>query len=184
MRTYKRKNTLDRDRRMAVAVRLTGEGLSLRQAAARLSVSYQTVANDLARHREGSLNAARDAAIDRANIRRAQLAGVPWEEISLAVVAERDNWQCGICRKPVPCEWDDGTRKLAPSLDHVVPIERGGAHLYGNVQLSHLFCSLSKGCGKREPWRVQRLTAESLAIAARNAFTSEGLRQIAAENVA
>lgn len=49
MRTYKRKHTLDKNRRMAVAVRLTREGLSLRQAAARLSVSYQTVANDLAR---------------------------------------------------------------------------------------------------------------------------------------
>ena len=49
MRTYKRKKTLDKDRRMAVAVRLTHEGLSLRQVAARLSVSYQTVANDLRR---------------------------------------------------------------------------------------------------------------------------------------
>lgn len=34
---------------MAVAARLRGEGMSLRQIAARQSVSYQTVANDLAR---------------------------------------------------------------------------------------------------------------------------------------
>jgi transposase len=49
MRSYKRKQTLDKDRRMAVAVRLIREGLSLREAAARLSVSHQTVANDLRR---------------------------------------------------------------------------------------------------------------------------------------
>lgn len=49
MRTYRRKLTLDKDRRMAVAVRLTAEGLSLREVSARLSVSHQTVANDLAR---------------------------------------------------------------------------------------------------------------------------------------
>jgi len=49
MRTYKRKTLLDRDRRMAVAVRLRAEGLSLRQVAARLYVNHQTVANDLAR---------------------------------------------------------------------------------------------------------------------------------------
>lgn len=49
MRTYRRKNTMDKGRRMAVAVRLTAEGLSLREVAARMSVSHQTVANDLAR---------------------------------------------------------------------------------------------------------------------------------------
>jgi transposase len=49
VRTYRRKKLLDPDRRMAVAVRLSAEGLSLRQTAARLSVSYQTVARDLAR---------------------------------------------------------------------------------------------------------------------------------------
>jgi len=185
MRTYKRKQTLDKDRRMAVAVRLTREGLSLRQAAARLSVSYQTVANDLRRHHEGSLNTSRVRAIDQGNIRRAQLAGVLWEEISFAIVAERDGWQCGICGKPVPREWDDGTRKLMPSLDHVVPIEHGGPHLYSNVQLTHLFCNLSKGCGKREPWRVRGLTQESLAAAAREVFARESLSRLAtAENAA
>ena len=49
MRTYKPRPQLDKDRRMAVAVRLTAEGLSLRQIAARLSVSYMTVARDLER---------------------------------------------------------------------------------------------------------------------------------------
>jgi hypothetical protein len=49
VRTYRRKKLLDPDRRMAVAVRLRAEGLSLRQVSARLYVSHQTVANDLAR---------------------------------------------------------------------------------------------------------------------------------------
>jgi Homeodomain-like domain-containing protein len=49
MRTYKPRPQMDKDRRMAVAVRLTAEGLSLREVAARLSVSYMTVARDLAR---------------------------------------------------------------------------------------------------------------------------------------
>ena len=49
MRTYKRKLTLDKDRRMAVAVRLTAEGLSLREIAGRLTVSHMTITRDLAR---------------------------------------------------------------------------------------------------------------------------------------
>jgi hypothetical protein len=49
-RTYKRKRLRpDPDRRMAAAVDLRARGLSLRQIAAELLCSYQTVANDLAR---------------------------------------------------------------------------------------------------------------------------------------
>jgi len=46
---YRRKREGDPVRRMALAVRHTAEGLSLRKTAERLSVSHQTVANDLAR---------------------------------------------------------------------------------------------------------------------------------------
>jgi hypothetical protein len=49
MRTYKPKPGMDKDRRMAVAARLTAEGLSLREVAARLTVSHMTVTRDLDR---------------------------------------------------------------------------------------------------------------------------------------
>jgi IS30 family transposase len=50
VRNYKRKHARNPDKRMAAAVRLRAEGLSLRQIAERLAVkSPQTVANDLAR---------------------------------------------------------------------------------------------------------------------------------------
>jgi len=50
VRKYKRKHARNPDRRMAAAVRLRAQGLSLRQIAAELGVkSPQTVANDLAR---------------------------------------------------------------------------------------------------------------------------------------
>lgn len=45
-----------RDRRAAKVARLLAEGLSLRQAAAELGVSYQTVANDRARWRQQHAN--------------------------------------------------------------------------------------------------------------------------------
>jgi hypothetical protein len=50
VRNYKRKpGRVNPDKRMARAVELHTEGLSLRQIAERLACSYQTVANDLAR---------------------------------------------------------------------------------------------------------------------------------------
>lgn len=33
----------------------------------------------------------------------------------------------------------------APELDHVVPLSRGGGHVYGNVQLLCRMCNGAKG---------------------------------------
>lgn len=52
MRTYKRKRPRqwsDKDKRMTLAVRMRGEGKSLRQIAKELAISEGTVRNDLAR---------------------------------------------------------------------------------------------------------------------------------------
>lgn len=44
---------------------------------------------------------------------------------------------CGICREPVPFE--------RFSIDHIVPLSRGGAHSMVNLQLAHLSCNARKG---------------------------------------
>lgn len=52
MRKYTRKRPAqwrDKNKRMAAAVRLRADGMSLREIAKELAVSYQTIANDLAR---------------------------------------------------------------------------------------------------------------------------------------
>jgi transposase len=49
VRTYKRKHLRNPDRRMAAAVRLRAQGMSLRQIASELAVSYMTVSRDLSR---------------------------------------------------------------------------------------------------------------------------------------
>lgn len=65
------------------------------------------------------------------------------ETINDAVVFERDEWICKICNKPVDSrlDWPD---PLSPSLDHIVPVSKGGLHEYGNVQLAHLGCNSRK----------------------------------------
>lgn len=60
------------------------------------------------------------------------------EVINPQVVYERDAGICGICLSAV-------ARDSAWQVDHVVPLSSGGAHTYGNVQLTHARCNYLKG---------------------------------------
>ena len=66
------------------------------------------------------------------------------EPIVNAEIFERDGWICQLCDAPVDrllSYPDPGSA----SLDHIMPLSRGGHHVRSNVQLAHLFCNLSKG---------------------------------------
>lgn len=65
------------------------------------------------------------------------------ETVVYLEVFERDGWTCGICSDPVDPElkWPD---PMSVSLDHVVPLAKGGSHTYANVQCAHLRCNLQK----------------------------------------
>lgn len=78
--------------------------------------------------------------------RRALLGAPDAENVDVQRVYERDRWRCGLCRKKV-----DPSRKyphpMSPSLDHVLPLGKGGGHTYANVQLAHLRCNQKKNDG-------------------------------------
>ena len=79
---------------------------------------------------------------------RATTFKVAYEKIDRISVFERAGWCCEICGKATPKE-HVGTREGswspdAPQLDHIIPISRGGPHLYSNVQCACRACNLSK----------------------------------------
>lgn len=59
-------------------------------------------------------------------------------------VYERDQWTCGLCRRPVDplLPWPD---PMSASVDHIVPLSRGGEHSLDNAQCAHLSCNCRKG---------------------------------------
>jgi 5-methylcytosine-specific restriction endonuclease McrA len=73
------------------------------------------------------------------------------EDVDPRIVFTRDKGICGICRSPVEpdSKWE---------VDHVMPISRGGAHSYANVQLTHRRCNRQKHAsvsdGQPEPCLV------------------------------
>jgi hypothetical protein len=65
------------------------------------------------------------------------------ERIQRWAVVERDRHRCGICGTRVDplLEYPD---PMSASIDHIVPLSRGGTHTYDNVQLAHLKCNRDK----------------------------------------
>lgn len=75
--------------------------------------------------------------------RRALKLGVPSEPYTLAQIATRDHFRCGLCRKRVAMTQVVPHPK-APTIDHIVPMAHGGDDTRANVQLAHFLCNSLK----------------------------------------
>lgn len=68
---------------------------------------------------------------------RAVKLGAETEHVSLDEVVKRDGDACYLCGKET--DRDDRT------LDHVVPLRRGGKHIPSNCRVAHRRCNSKKG---------------------------------------
>lgn len=68
-------------------------------------------------------------------------------DITLEALYRRDAGVCYLCGGL--CDWDDKHDNVVganyPSIDHIIPIARGGLHSWGNVRLAHHLCNAVKG---------------------------------------
>jgi 5-methylcytosine-specific restriction endonuclease McrA len=72
-------------------------------------------------------------------------------KISPARLYQRDNRICALCHKVtdhprVWKEWIEHRRWMpnAPTVDHIIPLAKGGTHTWDNVQLAHMHCNVAK----------------------------------------
>lgn len=77
------------------------------------------------------------------HVRRARMANCERESFPDSLIFERDEWVCGICSEPVDRSLKYPDPKSA-SLDHIVPLSKGGGHTMDNVQLAHFGCNCRK----------------------------------------
>lgn len=74
-------------------------------------------------------------------LKRSRFAAIAEKEVvDRLVVAQRDKWRCHICRRRIT--------KATLSLDHLIPITKGGAHTYRNVAACHKRCNSRRGNGR------------------------------------
>lgn len=80
---------------------------------------------------------------------RARKYGVEYVSgITLKKLVKRDGLRCRICGGM--CDWSDHSWSefcgpTYPSIDHIIPIAKGGPHTWENVQVAHLICNSEKG---------------------------------------
>lgn len=100
--------------------------------------------------------AGRDANRTKNHRRRARLNGATSEPFAPAEVFDRDDWRCQLC----------GVRCLKaatyphpryPTLDHIVPLSKGGDHTRANVQCACLRCNTAKGNRTIKPEQLRLL---------------------------
>jgi hypothetical protein len=74
---------------------------------------------------------------------RARAFGVAYEPIKTREVFERDKYRCQLCNRMTD-RTKRGPHPRSPSLDHIVPLSKGGGHVWGNVQCACFECNTRK----------------------------------------
>jgi 5-methylcytosine-specific restriction endonuclease McrA len=69
--------------------------------------------------------------------------------VTLKRVRQKYSDICQICGKPVDdTDIEHGhIKRLYPTIDHIIPLSKGGSHTWSNVQLAHMSCNAGK-CDK------------------------------------
>lgn len=73
--------------------------------------------------------------------------------ISLQQLAKRDKYICHICGERVDMKADTNA-DMYGSIDHVIPVSKGGTHTWDNVKLAHRACNTIKGA--KSPYETDR----------------------------
>ena len=68
--------------------------------------------------------------------------------VTLAMLIKKRGLRCQICG--MLCVLDDDSWSvycgaMSPTIDHIVPMSRGGGHTWDNVQVAHAICNSLKG---------------------------------------
>jgi 5-methylcytosine-specific restriction endonuclease McrA len=77
---------------------------------------------------------------DRGHRRRATATG---PRFTRREVLERDGWVCQLCASDIDRDLSH-PHPMSATLDHIIPVSRGGEHSLENTQAAHRICNMRK----------------------------------------
>lgn len=78
--------------------------------------------------------------------RRARIrSGERGDSIDMPTLLERDKYRCGLCQDKINPRLSYPHDQCA-TIDHIIPLSRGGSHTWRNVQAAHHRCNQEKRC--------------------------------------
>lgn len=66
------------------------------------------------------------------------------QSVKRQAILDRDGWSCHLCGGAIPKD-AAVPHDLAATLDHIIPLARGGLHDPSNVAAAHFICNVRKG---------------------------------------
>lgn len=79
---------------------------------------------------------------------RAKIYGCEYDgSVTLKKLIKRDGLRCALCGKmcnPNDHEWTKYFGPTSPTIDHIIPMSKGGGHVWDNVQVAHAICNSIK----------------------------------------
>ena len=75
--------------------------------------------------------------------RRASKYAAPYEPVPRSEIFEASDWRCWICELPVLRHLKN-PHPMSASVDHIIPLSKGGHHVRSNLALAHLYCNIAK----------------------------------------
>ena len=79
---------------------------------------------------------------------RARKYGCAYDSsVTLPKLIKRDGLRCAICGEmcdPNDRSWNKNMGAMSPTIDHIIPMAKGGGHVWDNVQVAHAICNSYK----------------------------------------
>lgn len=84
----------------------------------------------------------RQARKRQAETRKSRLKG--GESIDPLMVFREEQWTCWLCHNPIAKD-EAAPHPLSPTVDHVIPLAKGGPHTRDNLRCAHFICNARRG---------------------------------------